>query len=101
MGFSRQEVLERGAQKILRNQVMCPGDLPLQPLAAETKLLGIDIMAELISSPVSVSRGALLVTKELWGRMVTDGSDRCCQMPPGQGWVLQSRQEKPPILDPC
>lgn len=51
------------------------------------------IMAELISSPVSVSRGAFLVRKEPWGRMVTDGSDRCCQMPPGQGWVLQSRVE--------
>ena len=51
------------------------------------------ITAELISSPVSVSRGALLVTKEPWGRMVTGDSDRCCQMPSGRGWVLQSRAE--------
>ena len=48
---------------------------------------------KVISSSVRVSRGALLVTKEPWGRMVTGASDRCCQMPPGQGWVLQSRVE--------
>lgn len=51
------------------------------------------ITAELISSPVRVSRGALLVTKEPWGRMVTGASDRCCQVPPAQGCVLQSRAE--------
>lgn len=60
--------------------------IPRSKRTAFIKQLPCPIVAKLSFSPVGVPGGPALVTEEPWGRMVTGASDRCCQMPPGQGW---------------